>query len=494
MILKLVEHINSEVSKYDFIKSVVLLLKKIDALTNEHYLNKCQIQESFDQEVDYERADKSSEDHIKYLHQHKNYRYLIEKFVQLHPTGTQDLTIQDLKKLLAIVNKILNIYSASDIVKYDIYPTDVIIDSDFLTDITYSVDTRVMESEYNKEQAQIDLGIIGNKKDTPDSRIPITTYVEELDQAWQKDFGFSFKDLMNVQHVMSFWPMYYKSIPESEYYSAAVSKITQVCIKDLKDYNSSDTEKILDFLVLKSDEMLKIVGEARVAKDLPIWEYKKRKMRYNIKPLIKLNEKYYWGPYSVSRSGKIWANIIYANRLPVDVIAPTVWSIMGRRHKDIEISLVNKIKEIAERYSTNCKTNVYPHNLISGIEDIGDCDVLVFLKEKNILVNIESKIIDRPYCLKDSKRVREKIFGRIKTDGSFKNGYLQKVEKRDNYLKQNCSGVIKKLGWNVSNDQPKIVSVFVTQISFWWTKFPPVDTKIKFIEVKLLDNFIKNLS
>ncbi|MFW9879748.1 MAG: hypothetical protein ACFFG0_42275, partial [Candidatus Thorarchaeota archaeon] len=494
LIERLVGLLNSKVAKYEFTQATTLLLEKIDALINDYDKKRLEVRESFDQEIEYVREDKASRDHNFFLRHYKNYRYLIEKFVQIHPNAVGVLTIKDLKNFLAIVDRILNYYSASDIIQYDIYPTEITIDSDYLTSINYSsIDLPSMEKEYGKEQTQIDLGVIGNKKDVPNSRIPIDDYLEELDHAWQKDSGFSYRNLIVIQKLMRLWPEYNKNILEKGYYSATLTEITQVCSECIKDYNSSETEKILEFLTLKSGEILKIAGDDRPANDLPIWEYRKRLSRYSIKPLIKIGRKYFWGPHSVDRACRVWESIPFKNLLPIDMNFPSVLSVLSKGHIDMENSLEDKIKEIATRYKTNIKKNVYLHKLFPGTVDIGDVDVLVFLQEKNILLNIESKIINPAYCPKDIKRVRDKIFGRIKSDGSFEKGYLQRVEEREIFLKHNYTQIFRKLGWDAPSQQPKVISIFTTQISFWWTKFPPINTKVKFVEIKLLDSFIKGM-
>jgi len=314
-----------------------------------------------------------------------------------------------------------------------------------------------------------------------------------LDKAFYEDFGFGFRNLVNVQRIMSLWTAYNQNIKESPYYFATTEELAKVCSETIKGFDSSEIEKILDFLTLKPEKLTDIEGYTYRADDLPTWEYKKRSTRYSIRPLIRINEKYYWGPHSTDRAGRVWAGIPNANRLPADINAPNACSILSDGHKDLEVSLLDKIREIVKRYSNNVEMNVYPHKLIKGTKDIGDCDVLALLKDKNILINIESKIIDPAYCLKDIKRVREKIFGRTKTDGSFEGRDLQKVERRGDCLKQKGLEIINKLNWGTPKEPPKVVSIFCTQISFWWTKFPPVDAEVEFKEIRLLGDYIKSL-
>jgi len=455
-------------------------------------MKKYQLRESLDQDVDYEREASFSRDHQKFLHQHKNFRYLIEKFVQLSPKQEKELSIPGLKSLLALADRLLSLYTASDMLHYGIYPAELEINHDFIASVIYTVDVPRMEEDYGKEQAQINLGIIGNKNDVPNSRIPIESYLDELDEAFRKDFGFGLKNFINVQQIMSFWAGNQK-IADSAYYNATIEEITKICSKSIRDFNPDETGKILEFLTLKPKEMLRVIGDVNPASDLPVWEYWKRAARYTIKPLLRMGQKYFWGPYSIERSARIWTGIFSNHRLPADIEAPNVCATLKKGHRDIEESLVSKIAEVVKRFTNIYQQNVYFHKLDTSISDIGDSDVLAYLQDKNTLLNIESKIIDPAYCFKDIQRIQRKIFGRNKGDGSFEEGYLQSVERREAYIKNKSRDIIEKLGWQQPNEPPRVISVFVTRLSFWWTKFPPARTEVNFIEIKLLDDFIKKI-
>jgi len=186
--------------------------------------------------------------------------------------------------------------------------------------------------------------------------------------------------------------------------------------------------------------------------------------------------------------------ILENHRLPSDIEAQTIKSVLLKGHQNLENNLVAKTKEIVSRFSSEVKTGLYPHKYDSSISDIGDCDIIAYLKNKNILLNIESKIIDSPYSNKDSGRIQRKIYGKKKTDGSFKKGYLQHVEERAAYLNANGQKLMAYLGWTTPGTPPKVVSIFVTKMGFWWTKHPPIQTNVKFVEIRLLEDFIKKLA
>ena len=490
---KVVEILDEKIKLYGLLNALPILFEKSNALINDAWQTEAQLKATKDHDLDYEVSERSSEKEKEFLHWYRVYRYIIEKFVQHQPFGTKELKEDRLKEILALADRLMDLYVSSDFINYELYPVSVNINRDYIVstkDETH--DISAMEKEYGEEQAKINLGIIGNKNDTADSSLSVEEYLNELDAAFKKDLGFGLKNLINVQQVLALWAER-AGIPEATYYFANIDQITKICQKEIVGYDPSETPAILDFLTLKQEEILVVKGESITPHDLPVWEHNKRLMRFDIRPLIEHQDKYYWAPHSIERTSRIWMGISGKHGLPSDIEAPTVKSVLLKGHQDLENNLVVKTKEIVSRFTSDIKTDVYPHTYDSSIADIGDYDVIAYLKNKNVLLNIESKIIDPPHSNKDSGRMQRKIYGEKRTDGSFKKGYLQRVEERASYLNANGPALMVNLGWQNPVITPKVVSVFVTKMGFWWTKFLPVTTGVKFIEIRLLDDFIKNI-
>ncbi len=490
---KFVQALDLKIKDFNLSNAIPLLLERGNALVHERWLSEAKIKVSLDHEVNYERAERSSERENKFLHWYRIYRYLIEKFVHLQPNGESELDDKHLKELLAFVDRLNHLYVASDFINYELYPLDVIINKDYIISTNDEKhDIAAMEKQYGEDQAKLNLGLIGNKDDTADSSLPLSKYLDELDYSFKKDFGFGLRSFVNVQQVLALWAVNAKKA-ESTHYFASTEEISTVCVKSIRSYDTSETNAILDFLTLKPEEILTIKGDNQQTEDVPIWEHNKRLMRFDIRPLIKVDDQYCWGPHSIDRTSRIWVNISSTHRLPSDLDAPAVKAVLDKGHEDLRNSLVEKIKDITLRHTTNVKRDVYLHKHDNSIRDIGDCDVFAFLKNKNILLNIESKIIDPPHSNKDAGRMQRKIFGETRENGTTKKGYLQRVEERAKYLNSNGKDLITKLSWGAPSEAPKVISVFVTKMGFWWTKFPPLDTNVRFVEIRLLDDFIKNL-
>jgi hypothetical protein len=81
----------------------------------------------------------------------------------------------------------------------------------------------------------------------------------------------------------------------------------------------------------------------------------------------------------------------------------------------------------------------------------------------------------------------------MRKNGRWKKCDLEKVLERKKYLKTKGKDLMTKLGWESPTSNPEIISIYVTKMGFWWTKYPPIATDVNFVEIRLLDDFIKNL-
>jgi hypothetical protein len=86
--------------------------------------------------------------------------------------------------------------------------------------------------------------------------------------------------------------------------------------------------------------------------------------------------------------------------------------------------------------------------------------------------------------------LREKIFGVPGKD----EGHFRQIEKRQQYLLGHWAAIAMALKWPLSAaEPPKILSLYVTPITYWWTRFPPRKVDTTFLRVEMLSKFIKDL-
>lgn len=486
----LLDSIDATVEAFDLATTLPMLIANIDALVSEKDFEQARIKSSLDQEVDYERTESASNKQLDFSFYHGVYRYAIEKVVQLQPRGGSKPSEKSISGLLALIEQLLHLYFVSDQLYYGLYPSTLSVADDYLVTVETEVDFDGMMRELTSTEAKIELGMIGIKEDRINQSVNPNEYLESIGDAFLEDFGFSFSDLLAVLHLLSNWGFKSAVSDIRTNYSATAGEIEEMCASNIDDFARERSQRIIDFLMLDPIKLLTLAGSTQRQSTLPVWEYRKRIARYNLQPLLKIEDKYNWGPFSTERTSQLWADIFRRHKLPCDLDAPNLISVLNRGHDEFTGHLQQRIVEILLRYTPYVEPEVFPHSIHLSDKDIGDIDVLALSTDKKILFNIESKVIDEFYCNKDMKRASEKIFGRVTSDGSFRPGYLHAVEGRRDFLLEKGKELANHYWSDLPNDL-KVISLFVTAKPLWWTMFPLVETDVVFLEIRLLDDFIK---
>ena len=486
-----VEEIDSEVVKYAFEKTIPYLIIQIDALTHKHWRSQAVVEHALEHDVDYDTSQVFSKEQSKYSQMHRNYRYLIEKFVQLQPKGQRGLRKDEFQYLIALIDWLHVIYQASDSIHYGILPVRIAISDDYLVDVEYEADLALKQEVYAKEKAQLDLGIAGNPTDRVDSPRPVEDFLDELDRAFKQDLGFGLRSMVNVLQILSHWAEYGR-VKENAYYSAGIEEIRKVCLNNIMGIDQIEIDPILKFLTLTGYDVIRILDQDTPCKDLPVWEHRKRYARYTLKPLILVGKEYHWGPYSTMKTGVIWSGSASSGMFPVDLQSPNVERVIESEKRLIEDALVARTLEIVERYTPHVRRNVDLQKIDRAHPyDLGDYDVLAYCPDANVVLNIECKDILPVYCLKDAKRLREKIFGRPRKD----KGFFEKINRRQSYLSSHLTQIASDLRWPIDvKNLPKITTIFLSRTTYWWTKFPPARIRAVFLRVDQLSSFVEKLA
>jgi len=492
----LVARINNLVNQYSYHETIQLLIEKIDALSDDHFRSRKSIEASLVHEVEFDRAQSRANREIEFLSSYRAYQYLIEKFVQLTPDGTQLMQVPQFQALLALVERLLQVYQASDIIHYGAYPVTLNVDEDFIISVIYKADIDDMQQLYHQDMAKIELGLSGNNSDNVDTTSLLPEFIERLDRAFNTSLGFQFTTMLSVLKGLSLWADVASSThEESTFYSATFDELVQVLENEIKDTNQAELNRVFDFLVLSPDHMLVIYEQQSLCDDLPVWEHYKRPGRYSIRPVIRIEDKYYWGAYSTRRAMMVWMSAIQSGKLPFDIQANKIKAIFEEEKTKIERAIVTRTSEILADFTSNVQIEVELHKRDRAGNhptDLGDYDVLAYIPERNILLNVECKDILPAYCMKDDSRIRRKFFG---DRGIEDRGFLGKVEKRAAYLRENGQSVLKILDGNVTGGEAfQVISMFVSRRSYWWTRFPPIDTDVQFVSLNTLRDFINTIT
>lgn len=477
--------LRSEIEKvmadFSFDESIEALVGYIDAEIAQYRYKRLGVIGSKEHDVDYERDKMLAKAKKEFLVNHRNNRYLLEKFTSLSPSGSKRLREDDIRLLMAIADEIIGAYSASDSINYDLYQPSLEVERDYQIGTSFPKKTMQQQDGYNRKQSQISLGTLGNASDRLENN-DVVGFAEKLDDSFTSDFGFKLSSLLGVQRVLALWSEY-TDYEDSEVYEVSKGEVIKVCVRNIKEIGDQEVEKIIDFLTLEPSKILKITDDKNLALDVPVWEHIKRPYRSSIRPLIKKGGAVVWGPYLVHMGLEFWSGVVHNTELPAKLDAPKTIEVLKAEHTSLDKRLEQKCIDISKRHTPYARSVKRKH--VGFPQELGDYDCVVYIEESNTFVNIEAKNINTPKVTKDARRQIDKVFLREKN-------YVYRVEQREEYLAKHYEDFAKLFGLTLSA-KPKVASVFVTTDIYFWTEYPPRKTNVQFMRVDVLDSYLKKL-
>lgn len=490
---KLNEHLDAEINKYNFSDSLPYIIQQIDALNNDYDQERTNIEISVDHDVDYDRTKKLVEMADEFQYNNVNFRYLIEKFVHLKPEANASLEEDSLKELLALVHWIQNTYRYSDLIHYSLSSIGVKIEDNYTISIGTDSNLVKRQDDYSKYDAENHL----YQNNSINLKFPNhENYFDKLNNAMKKDFGFTAQILVDTLTALTDWG-FYSGNRESTYYYSTEKEIFSILKQEISSLTDNDEEEIinlLDFLTLKQNEISKIYSDDFQSQiecnEIPIYEYNKRFSRYIIRPLIKIDDKFLWGPYSTYNSLDVWRKNLSTPRFSFGLPSCDTKRVIDWQKCCREKDLNNMTFEIVKQHSIYSEQNLFldKRDKSGGHpENLGDYDVLCYLKDENVLLNIECKYYLQSYCIKDSKRLIENIF---KKDSKKGKSSIDRVLIRERYLKENINNIFKLLNWPIPKQKPKIYSLYALKDDELFNVVFENPTNIEFISFLNLNGFI----
>ena len=461
-----------------------------DALIAAFDREELRITQSLNHEVDYDREEALAKAQGKYIRESRNYRYLIESALVLTSPQNSPARANAILSVQAMIDWLFVFYGASDVLHHGIDVGGLNIDDQYIPDVFYS-ETRIAQEEiFEREMAALRLGVNVTDEDKIKTELSPQAYIAFLDEAFAKDLQFTYSQMMQVLSTLILWVA---AGGEEELACGYVSHPQAIAGRVLYAHPEMSTctaLAVIEFLVLKPDQAWRLLGKDVTEGDVPVWEHSKRGSRHTIRPLIELSDgRLLWGAAAVERARRIWAGSIAAGYLPADYPWPSVAGAVDQIKRELEKTLENRAYQICAR--------TMPYS-IKGIDfkrrfsaqkfpDVGDFDVLAYQPEDNQWLTVECKYNQPAFCLKDTRRLRDRIFGR--GNGDF--GQLGKIEKRRNFLVANTDTLRALLGWpEPSKKSLTLKELYVSKDMHFWLRFPPYEVPTYFVQIDTLDAWL----
>lgn len=483
--------LHEKIKKISKEKLLNITLESYQKLISENYVKNVRHKQSLKHEVVFDRTESLSEVDNKFVRDSSNYRYLIECCLMLDSQSVKDCQITDVLEILGEVHWLLNLYQYSDILHYGLDVGGISIDSTFIPEVFFNGHSQIIEDSFNKEIASYKLGLGLNSVDELKSTISENNY-KSLDECFYKDLSFSFTNLNKVLYILSNWFLL-NSIPQAPICKESIDEVCKKVISHIGDNSIGydEVNLILNFLVLDKNKINLLEGSDVKTFDVPVGDHNKRTFRLNIRPLILLddNKTLLWTTGCTYRSQKIWISNIEGGYLPADFSWENTKNLISQSKTLLEKQLEKKASNVLSRKSKYTETGL---DLITRFKKmnfpkIGDYDVLSYFPNYNIWVMIECKYNQPAFCLKDMRRLRDKIFGENKESKS----QISKVQTRYEYLKNNLELVRDALQWpRSSKENPTILNLYVSKNTYWWFRNPPYQLDTSFIQIDYLDQWL----
>ncbi|MBX6950171.1 hypothetical protein EX227_05610 [Providencia rettgeri] len=450
------------------------------------------VQQSLEHEVEYDRSEVIEEARKEFGGIARHYRYLLEKTVSSETSGAGQVSGDILRELVSLVDWFMVLAGASDILHNDIDVGGIEIDDSYLPEVFYSVDREQQDKKFAQIEAESRLGLGAKDNDVVEGASEALLSSVDLKEAFMTDLGFSLSNMLTTLVILSQAQRYGFGDSLALSYISSKSRIIQVLNENIEELEYQEAEKIVSFLTLCGKSIRRLAGRHVEEPDVPYWEHNKRIHRYAIRPLVMNGTELIWGAETASRALNIWMSAVRDGYLPADFNWPHVEKIIRNIKQGIEKQLEVRTKEIFLRYTTYVESGIdfFRKFRSERFEDVGDFDAFAYWPEKNLLITVECKYNQPPYTVKDSRRLRDKIFGKSEND---KNGQISRIVRRRKFVEDNFLRLLELLNWpEPAGNVYQHIELYVSRDVYYWMVIPPYPIQTEFVAVNMLDSWLNS--
>lgn len=489
------QQIHEQIARLDRKQLLIFCIEQHDKLTARYQHEEHRLKLSLSHEVSFDRAEVLAEAHEKFTREARNYRYLLENRLSLPGDGNCPFKPEQVVQLVAHIDWLSVLYGTSDTLHNDIEVAGLELSDWYVPSVTFSEGRDEKERQYSQVIASAKLGIGLVEEDEVNSAQEAGGNWELLDEAFEADLGFSLTQLVQTLLLLSRWHSVGGCTELMFQYSASLLAVVGKLVEKVPGMSSDVAHQLVQFLTLDPAQIRRLVGKSEAEPDVPVWEHFKRDSRYLIRPLVDIGEgELGWGAATVGRVSSIWTGSIADGYLPADFGWPNVAKAVRTIKAGIEKQLEIRAAEICSRTTPYVLHGIdfrrrFPKE---KFDDVGDYDVLVYWPEQNRWMSVECKYNQPPFCLKDMRRLRERIFGKGEEHGQF-----GKIERRREFLARHVDHLRQLLQWPDSalEGTPSFVELYVCRHIYWWMLYPPYPVPTEFLRIDALDGWIsKSLS
>lgn len=457
-------------------------VEQIDAASAEYDRKVMRHRQSLEHEIEYDRERSQADAHETFTRDTKNFRYAIEAALFLTSPRHDSGRPSEILEVIGMIDWLLVLYNASDVLHNGVEVGGLLVDSQYVPEVFFSSGRDAQEDQFSREMAALRLGQDVEHEDKLDEPFKDETFVASLDAAFLTDLGFGYRDLLKTLATLISWVTLGGAKEFAFSYTASSDAIVRSALGAFDDLKVPAAREALEFLILRPEDVRRLAGSKQDTEDVPVWEHTKRVNRYTIKPVIRLADgQLLWGASMADRARRIWVGMISDGYLPADFPWPAVRAIVGKAKKALEDQLEDAAYEVCARLTPYAVKGLdfkdrFPKQ---GFDDVGDFDVLAYWPQGNRWLIGECKYNQPPFCVKDTRRLRDRIFG-----GGSEMGQFVKIERRRRFFADNIDLIRELLGWpQPATPLPDVTELYISKDLHWWLRFPPYKVPTQFTQI-----------
>lgn len=474
--------VHQRLGSFDSESLIRYCVKQVDAASAEYDQQVLRHRQSLAHDVEYDREQSQAEAHEQFTRYSRNFRYAIEAALFLTQPQPTPARAADVLEVVAMIDWLLVLYGASDVLHNEIEVGGLNVDDQYVPEVFFSEMRDAQQDKFAREMAALRLGMGVADEDKLDKPFADDDFLHKLDAAFLADLGFTYRDLLKVLSTLIHWVSVDGGTELAFSYEASANDIATAAVGAHEDLHESAALRAIDFLVLKGRGIRRLAGRDEDTEDVPVWEHTKRVERFTIKPLILLpGGRLLWGASMADRTQRIWIGSISAGYLPADFAWTTVRTVVGKAKKALEDGLEDAAYAVCARVTPYAVKGLdfadrFPKQ---GFADVGDFDLLAYWPEGNRWLTGECKYNQPAFCVKDTRRLRDRVFG-----GGSEPGQFVKIERRRKFFAEHIDLIRQLLGWpEPTTTAPKVTEIYICKDLHWWLRFPPYEVPTKFSQI-----------
>lgn len=483
-------HIEGLLASLDRRQLVQHCIEQHDALVSAERFTIQRAEQSLSHDVEYDRLEAVEKARKDLGSAARHYRYLLEKVLSSSRGGTRQVPNEVLRELVGLVDWYKVLADAGDVLHTGVDVGGIEINDFYVPAVFYSTDSGERGAQFAREYAKSRLGIDLKGQDEVVGPFEELLADKKLREAFKQDLGFELQHLLSALAVLSQPVQLGLADTLALSYVAPFETIAQLLMERIEGLGTSESVAILEFLTLSGPNILRLAGRDKDEAEVPYWEHTKRVHRYTIRPLITEGNSLRWGAETASRALNIWSSSVRDGYLPADFAWPNVDPLIRNIKEGIEKRLEARAGEVILRHTPHvfCNLDFYRRFRDERFEDVGDFDVFAYWPDTDTLLVAECKYNQPPYSMKDTRRLRDKIFGKSEQD---RNGQFSRILRRRQFLLEHRSRLLELLGWKAhEGTQPRNLEIYVSRAVYYWMVHPPYTVPTAFVRVDALDAWV----